>query len=858
MNPHAARRRASARGRWPAALAAACLAAPILAQAVVPTFDQVRRSTVSSETQFLDRHGVVVQTLRTDLHARRGAWVPLPDISPALRAAVIASEDRRFLDHAGVDWSAVAGAAIGRVDAGGRRGASTITMQLAGLLDADLGMTRGGRTVTTKIAQAAAALQIERTWSKDQILDAWLNLVPFRGEQIGVGAMSQALFQKAPSGLNAEESAIAAALLRAPNAAPGLVGQRACGILKIQGRGDACATARGFAELTLERAPTAGSASDGGEQLAPHFARQVLAGLVLRPVGAGAGAGPRASSAPASAGTTPAARPPAIVPTTLDAAAQRFARDALRQQLYELRDRDVEDGAVVVLDNASGDVLAWVGSSGDLSQAAAVDAVLALRQAGSTLKPFLYEQAIEQRWLTAASVLDDAPTRLHTPSGLYIPQNYDHDFKGLVSVRTALGSSLNVPAVRTIVMVSPDRFARRLVALGLPVGKPGQFYGYSLALGSAEVSLLSLTNAYRTLANGGMAGAPRLTPADARGADVGGRDGPGAPTARAPAPPGRTLAKRAPARALDPAASWIIADILSDNGARVPTFGLDSALSTRYWSAVKTGTSKDMRDNWCVGFSTRYTVGVWVGNASGAPMHAVSGVTGAAPVWRRVMDALQRSGGAADAASTWTAAPAAARVARIEPATLRTIAPSAAFGAPPAPPGVIASSIDFAGNLEAARTEWFLPGTETTHVRLASPAGAAGRLISSPDDRSVIALDPDIPPAVQRLRFEVVGAPPPGASWRLDGRRLGPARPLPWSPWPGHHSLELIDAQGRALDTVTFDVRGAQAVRTVPAARKTLRPAARPRAAASSSSVVAAGTARDRRSVLESNDRSIF
>ena len=429
-----------------ATLVAACLAAslwlPSGAQAATPSFEQVRAAYRTSETVLLDRHGVPAQTVRTDLHARRGAWVPLAQISPALRAAAIASEDQRFLSHSGVDWSAVAGAAIGRANPGGTRGASTITMQLAGLLDPDLALTRGGRSMGTKIEQAAAALRIERTWSKDQILEAWLNLVPFRGEQVGVAAMSQALFQKAPSGLNAEESAIAAALLRAPNAQPAVVGQRACGVLKALGRADACATAQGFAELMLARASSASTASaDPDEHLAPHFARQVL-----------------------KAGAKTA--PPATLRTTLDAGTQRRARDALRQQLAELRDRDVEDGAVIVLDNATGDVLAWVGSSGDLSQAAAVDAVLAPRQAGSTLKPFLYEQAIEQRWLTAASVLDDAPTRLHTPSGLYIPQNYDHDFKGLVSVRSALGASLNVPAVRTAVMVSPDRFARRLVALG--------------------------------------------------------------------------------------------------------------------------------------------------------------------------------------------------------------------------------------------------------------------------------------------------------------------------------------------------------------------------------------------------------
>jgi penicillin-binding protein 1C len=364
------------------------------------------------------------------------------------------------------------------------------------------------------------------------------------------------------------------------------------------------------------------------------------------------------------------------------------------------------------------------------------------------------------------------------------------------------------------VLVSPDRFARRLVALGLPIRKPGDFYGYSIALGSPEVTLLSLANAYRALANGGLASAPRLQPVD------------GAP---------------ATTRVMDGAASFVVADILSDNGARVPTFGLDNALATRYWSAVKTGTSKDMRDNWCVGFSARYTVGVWVGNASGAPMHAVSGVTGAAPVWRTVMDALQRSDVASEhpgrpgPATPRGVAPGLARDARAPAGGLLRVAytPSPATaavpGAPTPPAGLVAQAISFDRQVEAARTEWFLAGTETAHIALASPAGTAARLIASPDDKSVIALDPDMPPAVQRLRFEAVAPVPAGAWWRLDGRRLGAARPLPWAPWPGRHELALVDAKGVALDTVTFDVRGAQA--RPPAAP--VRKAAHPLAAAS-------------------------
>ncbi len=286
---------------------------------------------------------------------------------------------------------------------------------------------------------------------------------------------------------------------------------------------------------------------------------------------------PSAPAGTAAAGVTLGAR----IASTLDASVQSAARTALRMRLAELNGRNVEDGAVIVLDNATGEVLAYVGSSGDLSQAAAVDGVTALRQAGSTLKPLLYGLAIEEGRLTAASILDDSPVQLKTDTGLYIPRNYAKTYRGAVSVRASLAGSLNVPAVRTLVMVGPDRFTERLRAAGMDtVTEAGDYYGFSLALGSADVTLLTLTNAYRTLANGGVWSETRLM-----------RN----------APPPATASRRA----MSAAASYIVADILSDRAARAAAFGLDNPLDTPFWSAVKTGTSKDMRDNWTIGFSSR-------------------------------------------------------------------------------------------------------------------------------------------------------------------------------------------------------------------------------------------------------------
>jgi len=714
------------------ALASALAGANALA---APTFAEVKAAHRISDTVLLDRHGVAIQSIRTDFKVRRAQWVPLREVSPALQRALLLSEDQRFYEHSGVDWSAVGAAAWGNLWNTRTRGASTVTMQLAGLLDAQLAAPRGGRSMVGKVGQVRMAWEIERSWRKDQILEAYLNLVAFRGEVVGIGALAATLFDKYPSGLDAQESAVAAALIRGPNAKPADVAKRACTLMKTQektpARADACEGLNSYTWQVLARRPA--EPLDRDAQLAPHLARRL--------VGA-AEASPHASGRQS-------------LRTTLDAGIQRHARDTLRRQLAELRHRHVEDGAVIVIDNATGDVLAWVGSSGDLSQAAEVDGVVAPRQAGSTLKPFLYEFAIEKRWLTAASVLDDSPVGLTTAAGLYVPQNYDHDFKGLVSLRTALGSSLNVPAVRSLVIVTPERFAQRLNALGLKLARNGGHYGYSLALGSPEVTLASLANAYRSLANGGMTSALRLQPGDSAAA---------------------------PKRVMDERASFIVADILADREARVPSFGLDNALSPRYWAAVKTGTSKDMRDNWCVGFSRRYTVGVWVGNASGEPMWDVSGVTGAAPVWRAVMDDLHRQG--LDRADV------------LKPVTV--------------PPGVTATEVRFGTLLEPPRQEWFIAGTEQSLVTPATARASNLMQIASPMDRTVFALDPDIPPQAQKLSLAAVPGTPASWSWHMDGQRLGPATDMQWTMWPGSHRLELRDQAGRVAETVRFEVRGAQ------------------------------------------------
>jgi penicillin-binding protein 1C len=707
------------------ALAGVLLCASAAALAV-PDFKDVKAAHRPSDITLLDRHGAPIQTLRTDANVRRLPWVALDDMSPALLQAILLSEDRNFYAHSGIDWGAVARSAWANVWNTRTRGASTLTMQLAGLIDDGLARPAGGRSAVQKFGQVLTATRIEARWTKSEIAEAYLNSVAFRGEVVGIAALSQTLFAKHPSGLDTDEAAIAAALVRGPNAKPAVVAQRACALLRAQAL--ACDGVIALTETALARP----GGMPLGEQLAPHYARQVI----------------RAEGA-------------AVQMSTLDAGLQRVAIAALRRQLAELAGRNVEDGAIVVLDNTSGEVLAWVGGSGALSGAAQVDAVLARRQPGSTLKPFVYALAFEKRLLTPASLIDDAPAQIATANGLYLPQNYDRAFKGWVSARTALGASLNVPAVRVGLLLGPDALFARLNAHGLALPESGGYYGQSLALGSADVTLLALTNAYRALANGGMYSAPVLAPRAATSVRM----------AQAAAKPQRVAAA---------AAVFLTTDILADNNARARTFGLDSALATRGFAAVKTGTSKDLRDNWCIGFTDRYSVGVWVGNASGAAMHEVSGVSGAAPVWQALVRHLH-----------------AGRQA------LRPVRPA----------GVVSIKLAFDEQREPARDELFIAGTEQAIQRASAAVIAGGTGITSPRDGSVYALDPDIPPAAQRITFEGERG-----VWVLDGKRLGAATRWRWSPWPGPHRLLLLGRDGGVIQSVRFEVRGA-GVKTADATR---------------------------------------
>lgn len=685
-----------------------------------PSMKQVQAAYKSSDRAILDRNGQVIDEIRVEKNVRRLNWVHLDQVPPSFVEALLRAEDKRFYRHPGIDPLALAKAAVARVVGRGERGASTITMQLAELIE-NRGLNNksrsGHRSYSQKLKQMGKAFALEASWSKHDILEAYMNLISYRGELQGIAAASFGLFDKAPTSLTRPEATVIAALIRSPNAPVNKVRARACWLLESLGTPEEC----GLLTESHLAAIDQGYRIRPYMKMAPHVAHRLAA--------------------------MPEVMHDNLVRSTLDRQIQWVALHALQKQITSLQSQNLNDGAVVVIENATGNILAYVGNVGGRSKASYVDAVVARRQAGSTLKPLIYAKAIDERILTAATVLEDSPLAISVTSGVYRPANFDRAFRDLVTVRTALASSLNIPAVRALELLGVDTFVQTMNDLGFSDMERPDYYGPSLALGSADIRLLELTNAYRTLANGGVWSPVRYSP--------------------------QQLSEQVPKRVLSEAAAFIVGDMISDREARASTFGLENTLSTRFWTAVKTGTSKDMRDNWCIGFSEKYTVGVWAGNFSGAAMWNVSGVQGAAPVWQELMNYLHRH------------------------ETSR---------APTPPMGLKQMQVNFAHSKES-RNEWFIAGTEPSVATIDAKPEVRTR-ISYPLDQSMIAMDPDIPKANHRLFIQVV-APQADQNLYINGRRIGRAQQfLPWEPQSGKFTIELRDSKGQVVDKVHFEVRG--------------------------------------------------
>ena len=533
---------------------------------------------------FEDRHGALLGTIYTR-DDEQSVAVPLGAVSPAFVAAAIAVEDARFGSHPGVDPIGLARAALQFVRTGRPlSGGSTIAMQLA-RIGYDL-----PRTFAGKADEIDLALRLTAGSSPNGLLEAYCNRVPMgRATWLGVEAASRTYFGEPARDLDLAHATLLAAIPNDPS--------------RLDPYAHMSALRRRQA-LVLERMVATGAV---GREAAERAEREPIA---LVPRERGIVAAPHLLFALAPAIEPDRAR----VRTTIDLGLQRFVEAQLRVTVGALSKRHVGDAAALVLDNHTGEILAYAGSPDFFSaKAGRVDGVQALRQPGSALKPFLYELGLERRTIRPVTILRDEPATYALPDArLYQPRDYSGLYAGPVRIRIALANSLNVPAVRVLERVGVATFLERLRAAGFAhLTHDSDYYGLGLTLGSGEVSLFELARAYAEMANQG-----KIVNLRAR-LDV-------------PAP------IQSP-RTIGDAASWsLVTDILADPFARARAFGINSILRTPFPTAVKTGTSSDFRDTWTVGFSRDYTVATWVGNFDGSPMREVSGVTGAGPLWSAI------------------------------------------------------------------------------------------------------------------------------------------------------------------------------------------------------------------------------
>ena len=502
-----------------------------------------------------------------------GRWLPM---------ATIAVEDRRFYTHDGVDLYALAGAFFRNIrNARIVSGASTITQQTV-----KLATGRTLRTFGVKWREALSAIRLEREWSKEKILEAYLNRLDYGNRRIGPAAASFAYFGKRPATLTFGEAVFLAGLPQSPSRLnPWRSPEKAMERFRrnVERLGRLGLLPEGISAAALLASPP----QPGRHELsaaAPHFAHE-------------------------AASRTAEAR----VRTTLDGDLQAVAQLLLDAHRRTVAPLGATASAVVVVENATGAVRVLC-SSAKLEQAD-INAAAVPRCAGSTLKPFLYAAAIDRRIFTAASLLPDTEDAIRGEYADYDPQNYNRRSLGPVRLREALGNSLNVPAVVTVARLGARGAFEELRRWGLGFSRSFEDCGAGFALGNAEVTLLDLTGAYASLARGGEAWKATLVV--------------GEPVE--------------PCRMASPEACAIIADILCDNDARRISFGNASPLSLGVRVAVKTGTSSGFRDGWCVGFTREHTVGVWTGNLDGSPMAAALAVRSAAPLWASVVrDLLAR------------------------------------------------------------------------------------------------------------------------------------------------------------------------------------------------------------------------
>lgn len=566
-------------------------------------------NSIRNNTKIYDRNNVLLyETL--DPAQGRTTETPLDQIPKYLVQATLATEDKNFYSHTGIDIKGIARAALlnikeGEIVAGG----STITQQLV----RNVIGTNKKRSLPQKIKESLLAFRVSKVFSKDEVLQMYFNKIYYGNLNYGAAAASKWYFGKDVSSLDLAESAFLAGLPQAPNRYDPFKNrdsalERKDYVLTLMCK-------EGF--ITEEELDEAKRERISFEQnlttvRAPHFVNYVIEELE-----------DRFGEDFVETGLE--------VKTTLDYHMQKKILEIALQNLALLTGRNVTNASVVVLEPRTADILAMLGSVDyfDKSIQGEVNIATSSRQPGSAMKPITYAVAFEKGW-TPKTVLRDFPVRFFTAEGLpYMPKNYDYEYHGDVTVREALANSYNIPAVLAINFASVEDVLKKAREMGLEtLDKSADHYGLALTLGDGEVRLIDLTSAYMVFANEGYKKTPRAI-LEIKDAD------------------GKTIYENENSqtgeKVLSEEASLLITDILSDNKARVPEFGLNNILELSRPAAVKTGTTRNFRDNWTIGYTPDFTVGVWVGNSDNTAMHNISGVYGAGPIWHDVMEEIHRN-----------------------------------------------------------------------------------------------------------------------------------------------------------------------------------------------------------------------
>lgn len=549
--------------------------------------DSLQHLRASAGTLVTDRNGRPLRLL-PDGDGDIRVWTAMDRIPPRVRLAFLAAEDKRFWYHPGFDPIAMVRAAVTNLRRGRIvSGASTITQQVVRLI------APRPRTWRAKVVELCASVKMELQLSKDDILELYLNLSPMGGNMRGIGIAAQVYFGKEIEQITAAEAALLAVLPRAPSR---------CDLRRPEGRGRA----------TVEKDALLRRMADLGwiDRLDAGHARRPTGQIKVRPVPFEA---PHfVDFALAQRGTQHG-----VVRTSLDLELQHFTERTLASHRTRLAGMDARQAGVLIASVPEAEILAMVGSLGYGARDQGYNnAVFATRGAGSTLKPFLYGFALE-RGLNASTEIPDTLRSYATPHGDYLPLNADRKSYGPVTIRSALGNSLNLPAVKTINAVGVPQFYEFLKLLDLADNRmpSAEHYGLGLAVGNVDVSLYRLVQAYGMLAQGGL-----YRPLTAFVCDGGSET-----------------------RVLSPEVAYVISHILADPSARLLTFGNPGYFDFPVPVSIKTGTSSRYRDGWVIGYTPRHVIGVWVGNFNGGPNRGASGSALCGPLLKEIVDHLYGS-----------------------------------------------------------------------------------------------------------------------------------------------------------------------------------------------------------------------